>query len=107
MISYNVVVDIYNEVFMANNKSAEKRVRTSEKARIRNMRRKRAYKDGTKKLIQDAISQKKSVKEIQDELAMVNKAIDKAGKNSIHPNKAARLKSRLALRLNKMGARGK
>ena len=67
-------------------KSARKRVRTAEKATKRNAKNKRYLKDSLKTLTK---------KTTIDNLRQAQSAIDKAAKKHIiHPNKAARLKSR-------------
>ncbi len=92
---------------MANIKSAKKRIRTSAKARVNNLRRKRVYKSAVKDLLKK-IKGQVEVKEVETEMGKTHKAIDKAaGKGTIHKNKAARLKSRLAKQVGRMGMRGK
>lgn len=92
---------------MANIKSAKKRIRTSTKSKVRNIKRKRVYKSKIKDILKK-IKGQTDIKEIQGEVGNVHQAIDKAaGKGTIHKNKAARLKSRLAKQINRMGMRGK
>lgn len=92
---------------MANIKSAKKRIRTSAKSRVLNLKRKRVYKSKIKDILKK-IKGQVDVKEIQGEVGVAHKAIDKAaGKGTIHKNKAARLKSRLAKQISRMGMRGK
>ncbi len=78
---------------MAHHKSAKKRIKTSEKKRVRN---------------KAALSKVKTlVKEMRTSptpkaLTRAYQALDRASKHGImHPNKAARLKSRLAKLLKK------
>lgn len=84
---------------MPNIKSAEKRVRVSEKRRILN----KAYKTSMKnkiKAVLSAIAQKKSVEEIQELFRKAQSAIDKAARSgAIHKNQASRRKSRLAAKV--------
>ncbi|MFA4931199.1 MAG: 30S ribosomal protein S20 [Patescibacteria group bacterium] len=93
---------------MANIKSAKKRIRTSEKARVRNLGRKRAAKSSVKDVIKKAIGEKKSVLEIKEELSRAYKSVDKAAaKGAIHRNRANRMKSRMMNQINRAGVRGK
>jgi len=74
-------------------KSAKKALRSSQKKRIKNLRIKKAYKLVLKKLT------KAKSKEQPILLSQAFSALDKAAKKKvIHPNKAARLKSRLSLK---------
>lgn len=80
---------------MANHKSALKRIRSSESKRLTNRYKHRTTRNAIKKLreIEDA-------KEAQEMLPAVSAMIDKlAKKNIIHSNKAANLKSGLALHI--------
>lgn len=93
---------------MANKKSAQKRIRTSDKARIANTRRKREVKKNVKDLIREATGEKKDVNEIKELLRKLGKSTDKAAKQGvIHPNKAARIKSRTMQKVFRTGFRGK
>lgn len=93
---------------MANIKSAKKRIRTSAKARNRNLKRGRDAKSSVKDVLKKALGEKKSVMEIKEELAKAYQSIDKAsGKGSMHPNKASRMKSRMMRQINRAGVRGK
>ena len=84
---------------MANNKSAEKRLRSSQKKRIYNKNYKSAAKTYVAKaedLIFDA-----QLEEANKAISMATKALDKAAqKGVIHPNNAARRKSRLMKKYN-------
>jgi len=80
---------------MPHNKQAAKRVRTNEKARIRNKDQRSAMKSEVKKLMKAVADGNRD--EATKELAVVQQKIDKAAKNRvIHPNSAARRKSILA-----------
>ena len=82
---------------MPTHKSAEKRMKTAEKARQRNRR--------TKSLIRGAVkefSAEKDATKKTDKFKKVSSILDKAaGKNVIHKNKAARAKSRLSKTIKK------
>lgn len=84
---------------MPNTKSAEKRVRVSEKRRIIN----KAYKTSMKnkiKAVLKAIAEKKSAEEVQQLFIKAQSAIDKAARRgAIHKNQASRRKSRLAAKV--------
>ena len=93
---------------MANIKSAKKRIRTSDKARVRNLRRKREINKNVKDVLKKALQDKKSVTEIKEELNAAYKAIDKASaRGVIHQNKANRMKGRMVKMVNRAGMRGK
>jgi small subunit ribosomal protein S20 len=78
---------------MANTKSALKRIKTSEKRRQRNMAVKSATRTYVKKARQ-AIAQQSP--ETEQQLVAAISALDRAArKGVIHPNNAARRKSRL------------
>jgi small subunit ribosomal protein S20 len=84
---------------MPNIKSAIKRVKTSEKARVRNHARKSAFRTATKR-VEKMISAGQT-----DGVALAASqavsAIDRAAKTrAIHPSQAARRKSRLLLKVN-------
>ena len=86
------------EVFAIPNKaSAAKRVRQSEKRRLRNVRRKKTIRELSKKLKGHLSAGQ--LDQAQALLPEVMQAVDKAAqRRTIHPNKAARMKSRMALR---------
>jgi len=76
---------------MANHKSAKKRVRQSEKKRIRN----RYYAVTTRNAIRN-LRAKTEKKEAEEMLPEISSMLDKLAKrNIIHKNKAANLKSKL------------
>lgn len=81
---------------MPTHKSAEKRLKTNEKANIRN----RAIKSRMKTLVKktEALSDETSLKET---ISFLDKA---ARKGAIHPNKASRIKSRLTRLVQKKAA---
>lgn len=86
---------------MANSLSAKKRIRQNAKRREQNRARKSALKTDVRKLT-DAIHDKK-VDEARQLLSTVTKRIDQtAAKGTMHRNTAARRKSRLAKRVNKL-----
>lgn len=86
---------------MANSLSAKKRIRQNAKRREQNRARKSALKTDVRKLT-DAIHDKK-VDEARQLFRTVTKRIDQtAAKGTMHRNTAARRKSRLAKRVNKL-----
>lgn len=87
---------------MPNNRNAEKASRQSNKRRLQNRSQMSALKTLVKKFrtTADKTGEAEAVT-----LADVSKRLDQAGaKRLIHPNKAARLKSRLAKAANKAAA---
>jgi small subunit ribosomal protein S20 len=77
---------------MAHHKQSAKRIRTNEKARLRNQAQRTAMKTAVKRVVNatDAAVAKSG-------LALAMKKVDKAAKHKvIHKNAAARIKSRLA-----------
>ena len=83
---------------MANHKSAEKRNRGSEAKRSRNRIRKNAVKAIVKK-----IRLSKDKKSASADLAQAASLLDKLAKsNIIHKNKAANIKSKLTVHVNKL-----
>lgn len=87
---------------MPNIKSAEKRVRTAEKRRVRNQSVKSSLRTAVKKVV--VAAQAKSAEAVGT-FQLASSALDKAAaKGVIHPNKAARMKSRLAKRVNASAA---
>jgi small subunit ribosomal protein S20 len=83
---------------MANTKSAIKRIKTSERRRLRNQAVKSATRTSVKKA-RTAIAANPA--EAQDELKAAISALDRAvSKGVIHRNNAARRKSRLMKRFN-------
>lgn len=84
---------------MANIKSQKKRIKTNEKARVRNKMQKSAMRTAIKKL-EKAIEEGTTTENpalIQDCYKKIDTAVSKG---LIHQNKANRLKSRLTLKLN-------
>ena len=83
---------------MANHKSSEKIIRQEQKRRLHN----RYY----AKTMRNAVRKLRATKEKEEALQLypsVQKALDKLAKtNIIHKNKAANLKSKLALYINKL-----
>ena len=83
-------------------KSAQKRHRQSLKRRLRNRSKKSTIKTFTRKAVEAATAGTENVVELQ---RRAESLIDKAAKGStLHKNAAARKKSRLAKRLNKLAA---
>lgn len=88
---------------MANSKSALKRVRVAERRRIRN----RTYRSASRTLVRRAESMiaagdaEAAAAAIGDAISMLDRT---AGKGVIHPNNAARRKSRLMAKYNNMSA---
>lgn len=84
---------------MANNKSAEKKIRVAERNRIRNKGYKTTFKNIFKKIEEFISSGNKD--EASKALSHAQKSIDKAADiGAIHKNKAARKKSRLTKKIN-------
>lgn len=88
---------------MPNIKSAIKRVKVSEKRRLRNASHKSALRTAVKSFETAAASN--NVETAQAALIAASKKLDKAAtKGLIHKNAAARKKSRLAKKLNAVAA---
>lgn len=86
---------------MAKSKTPLKRARRAEARRLRNASQKSAMKTAIKKY-EKALADK-NIQEAQERLVSATSLIDKtAAKGIIHKNKAARKKSRLAQKLNKL-----
>ncbi len=86
---------------MPNIKSAIKRVKTSEKRRLRNASQKSALRTSVKAV--DNAIQSSDAEQAQAALIEATKKLDKAvTKGLIHKNAAARKKSRLAKQINKL-----
>lgn len=84
---------------MANHKSSVKRIRANERKRLAN----RYYSKTMRNALRDirAINDKN---EAMQKVSSMNSMIDKLAKRGmIHKNKAANLKSSLALHINKLG----
>ena len=85
---------------MAANKSAEKRIRTSEKARLKNKSRRSALKTSEKNF--NIFVETAELDKAKEQLKDVFKKLDKAAKaGTMHKNKRDRKKSRLAAVLSK------
>lgn len=83
---------------MANHKSAQKRIRTNDTKRLRNKYQHKTTRNALRKL--RALKDKKEAIEM---LPVVTSMLDKLAKrNVIHKNKAANLKSGLAVLVNKL-----
>ncbi len=88
---------------MANHKSALKRIRSSEKKRLRN----KQYRSQTRTVVKkarlsiEAGSVEEAIAETKAAISHLDKAADKG---IIHKNNAARRKSRLMKRLNELQA---
>lgn len=83
---------------MANHKSALKRVRQSEKRRLHNRYYAKTTRNAIKKL-RDETSKEEAEKKFPEVVSMIDKL---AKRNIIHKNKAANLKSKLALQINQL-----
>lgn len=83
---------------MPTHKSAEKRIKTSEKARIRNRMIKSAVKTAIKKVL-SATKKDDAAKKLREAAVLIDKA---AQKGIFHPNNASRKKSNLAVFVNKL-----
>jgi len=89
---------------VAHSLSAEKRIRQNLKRRARNRARKTALKTKLRKL-RDALT-KGDASAAETPFRVAVQALDRAAaKRTIHPNAAARRKSRLAKRLNALKAK--
>ena len=88
---------------MAHSKSAQKRIRQSGTARLRNRRRKAAVKDAIRQF--DAAVAAGNAKEAAEKLKLAYKRLDtSAAKGTMHKNAAARQKAHLAARLSQAPA---
>lgn len=84
---------------MPQRRNAVKQLRVDAKRKSRNLLRKKKFKDALK-TVKKSI-EVKDLDKAKTELITAQKAIDKAqAKGVIHKNKAARLKSRVAAKLN-------
>lgn len=89
---------------MANTSSAKKAIRVSERKHKVNLVRLNSFKEVRKK-ITDLLNAG-DVDKAEKELPEAYKQIDKASKtNAVHPNKAARLKAKLATQINEAKAK--
>jgi len=97
------IIDARRNEYVANSKSALKRVRVAERRRMRN----RVYKSSSRTLIRRAEAMIASG-DVESASAAVGNAISMldrtAGKGIIHRNNAARRKSRLMAKYNRMSA---
>jgi small subunit ribosomal protein S20 len=88
---------------LANSKSAEKRARTNERRRIRNRR----YRSATRTLVRRAealiapAEAEAAAGAVTNAVSLLDRA---AAKGIIHPNNAARRKSRLMAKYNKLAS---
>ena len=88
---------------MANNKSAEKRIRVAERRRLRN----RPYRTAARTFVKKAEvairagDSTVAATAVGDAISMLDRV---AGKGIIHKNNAARRKSRLMAKFNRMAA---
>jgi small subunit ribosomal protein S20 len=88
---------------LANSKSAEKRARTNERRRIRNRR----FRSASRTLVRSAeqviaqADEEAAAGAVKNAISMLDRA---AQKGIIHPNNAARRKSRLMAKYNKISA---
>lgn len=85
---------------MAKTKSAKKELRKNLKRRLKNLLRKRQIKLALKKFLKAL--EAKNKEEAERYLSLSYKQLDKAAKTFMHQNKASRLKSRLAIKFNKV-----
>ena len=84
---------------MAHSRTAKKNIRKSERRRLANRGRMSALRTQVKK-VREALAEKDGA-QAEAELPRAQKLIDKAAKaGRMHPNKAARLKSRMARRVS-------
>ena len=90
---------------MAHSRTAKKAIRQNERRRLRNKAANSAMRTQLKKL-QEVVAEGDTAA-APAELAKAQKALDKAAKTDrIHPNKAARIKSRLAKKVGGIGSDG-
>lgn len=82
---------------MANIKSQKKRIKTNEKARVRNKMQKSAMRTSIKKLEKAIEAGEINATLVSDAYKKIDTAVSKG---LIHQNKANRLKSRLTLKVN-------
>lgn len=86
---------------MPHSSSAKKRMRQNQKVRLRNRAVKTFLKTRLKKL--QAAMVTGSTEEARKEFVLTERALDKAARRRvIHPNRAARKKSRMARKLNRL-----
>ena len=88
---------------MPHTKAAKKALRQSHKRRLQNRTQRSTLRSLIKRYLKTVEDGEVSADEKRALLSQVSKRLDQsAAKNLIHKNKASRLKSRLALRLNKV-----
>jgi small subunit ribosomal protein S20 len=88
-------------------KQAKKRVRQTEKRRLRHKARRTEIKTLQKKILKD-LSEKKDPAAVAAELKTLQTKLDKAvGSHTLHRNNVARKKSRLQRKLNKLAQAAK
>jgi small subunit ribosomal protein S20 len=93
---------------MPHTSSAKKRARQYDKRRLRNRAAKRAIKTQVKKFVVATQTTEMTPEQVQAELRLAIKKLDKAAaKRVVHPNMAARKKSQLAKMLNAKTAAAK
>ena len=85
---------------MPNVKSAEKRMRTNEKRAERNRQARSRLRTALKK-VRQADTPEAATAALREATSLLDRA---AAKRLIHPNKAARTKSRLTARINQIAA---
>ncbi len=91
---------------MPTSKQAKKRVRQTEKRRLRHKARKTEIKTLHKKILKD-LTDKKDLATLTAEMKSLQVKLDKAaGAHSLHPNTIARRKSRLQRKINKVAKGG-
>ncbi len=83
---------------MANHKSALKRIRQNDKKRVENRYYAKTTRNAIKEL-RNELNKEEATKKYPKVVAMIDKL---AKKNVIHKNKAANLKSKLALKVNSL-----
>ena len=83
---------------MANTKSAQKRIRSDEKKRVRNQAYKSRVKTAIKRAETTIFGGNDSAEAVREAIRLLDKA---AGKGILHRNNAARRKSRLMAKQNK------
>ena len=83
---------------MANHKSALKRIRQNEKRRLHNKYYAKTMRNALKDL-RNETQKEEAAKKLPNVVAMIDKL---AKKNIIHKNKAANLKSKLTLQVNRL-----
>lgn len=88
---------------MANHKSSIKRIRSNDAKRLRNRYQAKTSRSSLK-VIRELTDKKEAAEMLPKVTAMLDKLVKK---NIIHKNKAANLKSKLAKKVNNLGAKEK